>query len=393
MIMVQRSILAVAAALLLLGGPVQAAPDPYVIPAILTLTGPAANSGQQYAEALRIFEGFENQRGGLRGRPIHFDIHDDGSQPANAVQLLSGLVAAHAPVVIGPSPTQTCNALIPLAATNGPVVYCFTPGSLPPRGGYVFAAAMALTQFDRGMIRYLRLKGYHRLAIISSTDASGQTNDAATREVLALPENRDLSISTYEHINPSDISAAAIASHIKNSDAQAIVAWIAGPTFGTVLRALRDAGVDLPLTANGANTNPDTMLQFESYLPSSMPLPGFPFMAAATLGKTPLEKPVSDVLAAYRAAGKKLSPGTGYAWDAAAIVLAGLRQIGPQATATQLRDYILGRPRFAGIDGVYDFSSGDQHGLTDSSVVMVAWDPKTKDWVPLSRLGAIPLKP
>jgi branched-chain amino acid transport system substrate-binding protein len=391
--MVQRSILAVVAVLALLAGPVQAAPDPYVIPAILTLTGPAANSGQQYAEALRIFEGFANQHGGLRGRPIHFDIHDDGSQPANAVQLLSGMVAAHAPVVIGPSPTQTCNALIPLAATNGPLVYCFTPGSLPPRNGYVFAAAMALSQFDRGMIRYLRLKGYRRLAIISSTDASGQTNDAATREVLALPENRDLSISTYEHINPSDISAAAIAAHIKNSDAQAIVAWIAGPTFGTVLRALRDAGVDLPLTANGANTNPDTMLQFESYLPTNMPLPGFPFMASGTLSKTPLQRPVNDLLTAYRAAGSKLSPGTGYAWDAAAIILAGLRQIGPQATAEQLRDYILGLRRFAGIDGIYDFSSGDQHGLSDANVVMVAWDPKTKDWLPLSRLGSIPLKP
>jgi hypothetical protein len=36
---------------------------------------------------------------------------------------------------------------------------------------------------------------------------------------------------------------------------------------------------------------------------------------------------------------------------------------------------------------------GDQHGLHDSNVVMVAWDGKTKDWIPLSKLGSVPLKP
>jgi hypothetical protein len=100
------------------------------------------------------------------------------------------------------------------------------------------------------------------------------------------------------------------------------------------------------------------------------------------------------MLAAYKAAGEKISAGgVGYAWDQAAIVLSGLRKIGPNATAEQLRDYILSLKGFAGIDGVYDFTANpDQHGLSDNNVVMVAWDGKTKDWVPLSRLGSIPLK-
>jgi hypothetical protein len=110
---------------------------------------------------------------------------------------------------------------------------------------------------------------------------------------------------------------------------------------------------------------------------------------------TPLRGPVNDMLAAYRAAGEKISAGgVGYAWDAASIVLSGLRKIGPNATAEQLRDYILGLRNFAGIDGIYDFATlPDQHGLSDTNVVMVAWNPKTKDWTPLSRLGTVPLKP
>ena len=81
-------------------------------------------------------------------------------------------------------------------------------------------------------------------------------------------------------------------------------------------------------------------------------------------------------------------PGT-MAW----IVLSGLRKIGPNATAEQLRDYILSLRGFAGVDGIYDFSDpADQHGLSDRNVVMVAWDGKTKGWIPLSGLGSVPVK-
>jgi len=382
------------AAFLLATVPATSASGPYIIPVIVPLTGPSANTGALAAQTLHIFETYANEHGGLRGQPIHFDIHDDGSQPQTAVQLLSNIMAQHPAVVLGPTPTATCNALAPLVQTAGPVLYCSTPGTLPPRGGFVFCAAMALPQFDRGIIRYMRLKGYQRLAIISSTDGSGQANDAATREVLALPESKDLKVLTWEHMAPGDISASAQAVHIKNSGAQAIIAWVSGPTFGTVLRSLRDAGVELPLTPNGANVNPEELTQFGAFLPKEMPLAGFPFMAPNELGKTALRGPVNDMIEAYRAAHVEISPGgTGYAWDPAAIVLSGLRKLGPDATAQQLRDYILGLRRFAGIDGLYDFSIGDQHGLTDANVVMVAWNPKAKDWVPLSGLGSIPLRP
>jgi branched-chain amino acid transport system substrate-binding protein len=370
------------------------AAGPYLIPVILPLTGNAANTGTLAATTLHIFENYANAHGGLRGTPIHFDIRDDGSQPANAVQLLGNAMAQHPAVVMGPTPTQTCNALAPLVEKAGPVLYCSTPGTLPAQGSYVFCAAMALPQFDRGIIRYMRLKGYNKLAIISSNDGSGQANDAATREVLALPESKDLKVVDWEHMNPADINANAQAARMKASGANGIIAWVSGPTFGTVLRSLRDVGVDLPLTPNGANVNPEELMQFNDFLPTVMPLAGFPFMAPDQVQNTPLRGPVNDMIAAYKAAGEKISAGgVGYAWDSASIVLSGLRKIGPNATAEQLRDYILSLRNFAGIDGIYDFrAQPDQHGLSDQNVVMVAWDPKTKDWRPLSRLASVPIK-
>ena len=75
------------------------------------------------------------------------------------------------------------------------------------------------------------------------------------------------------------------------------------------------------------------------------------------------------------------------------MVIAGLRKLGPDATATQLRDYILGIRDFTGINGRYDFSSGNQHGLTAESQVIVRWDAARAAGIPVSRPGAIPLEP
>jgi branched-chain amino acid transport system substrate-binding protein len=373
--------------------PARSAPEPYVIPVIIPLTGPGTIVGGPVAQTLHIFEGYANAHGGLRGQPIRFDIKDDGTNIATSVQLLNAVLAAHPAVVLGPTPTATCNALAPLAEKAGTVLYCTSPGVIPPKGGYVFCSAPALPEFDRGIIRYMRLKGYKKFAIISSNDGSGQANDAATRAVLALPESKDLKVVTWEHINNADIDATAQATHIKNSGADAIIAWVAGPTFGTVLRSLRDAGVDLPLTPNGANVDPNELTQFNDFLPKEMPLAAFPFMAPQEVQRTPLRGPVNDLIAAYRAAGVPLTPSVGYVWDTAWIVLNGLRKIGPAATSDQLRDYILSLHGFAGVDGIYDFSApADQHGLSDQNVVMVSWDGKSKGWIPLSGLGSVPIK-
>src|ERR1700677_3706455 len=76
-------------------GPVAAQPKPYTIDAILSLTGPAATLGQAEAAALGAFEKLANRQGGIHGTPIHFEVSDDTSNPATAVQLANAILAKH----------------------------------------------------------------------------------------------------------------------------------------------------------------------------------------------------------------------------------------------------------------------------------------------------------
>lgn len=371
-------------------GPGSAA-QPFTIDVLLPMTGSLAYDGSSNAETLRVFEQWTNEHGGLRGRPIHFEIHDDQSNPAVSVQLLAQIIAQHAAVVLGSSSAGTCRALMPLAK-DGPVLYCFSPAIQPPKGGYVFATSIPVDPYINAMIRYLRLRGFRRLAIISSTDGSGAADDESTRRVLTLPENADLKIVDWEHFSPGDLTVNAQAARIKSSDAQAIVAWTSGTPFGTVLRSLHDVGIELPVETTQANGDVRQLKQYLAFFPKQLVMPGYAYALPMNLLPSPkMRRPIADFETAYREAHAILSfSKSGTVWDPAAIVLSGFRKLGPQANAEQLRDYILGLRDFAGIDGMYDFSSGDQHGLTDKAVVLVTWDPAADAWQAVSGPSGIP---
>src|ERR1035438_7640443 len=74
-----RAFAACAAAISLMGaGP--ATGVPVNIDVILPLTGGQAFSGHIHEETIHVYERYANANGGINGRPIHFDIHDDRSE-------------------------------------------------------------------------------------------------------------------------------------------------------------------------------------------------------------------------------------------------------------------------------------------------------------------------
>src|ERR1700722_11893079 len=111
------------------GRAVWAAPDaPFTIPAILSLTGSATATGSEEGTALRLLADSVNSSGGVLGRQIAFEIHDDQSNAQVAVQLMSAIVAKNPPIVLGPTLTGGCNAVLALVQAHGPLTYCLSSG-------------------------------------------------------------------------------------------------------------------------------------------------------------------------------------------------------------------------------------------------------------------------
>jgi branched-chain amino acid transport system substrate-binding protein len=364
--------------------------EPYTIDAIVPLTGGSAYSGQIHATALRMYENAANATGGIRGRPVHFEIHDDQSNSVIAVQLTNEILAKKPAVIMGSATVAACTAEATLVQ-NGPVEFCLSPG-MTSRQRNVFASAIAITSIVPAEIKILRERGYTRIAILSTTDASGQAADDLIRAAMTRPENKNVTIVAFEHFNPLDISVGALIARVKVGNPQGIILdGVTGSAFGTVLRTLNDAGISVPIVGSAANMNPAQLEQFAAFLPKELDFNSTLLEARSEVRDRGVRAAIDELNATYKRAGIEPLPESPFSWDPAKIVVAALRALGPNATGDQLTDYISNLHDFAGSSGVYDFRIGDHHGLTDSALVFVKWVPAQKTFVPVTKPGGSPL--
>lgn len=376
---------------ILLMPPVRGADEPYDFYAILSLTGASAFVGQGSEQTLNAFERMINRTGGIAGRPLHMIIEDDQSSPAVAVQLASQIFAKGVPAIMGPSFGATCVAVMPLVK-NGPVMYCIANVIHPPNGSYAFSANLSTKDFTAAGFRYLQAKGVRKIALLTSTDASGIDGEQVALEDLKSPEFRNLQLVADEHFAVTDLSVDAQMARIKASGAQALDAWTTGTPFGTVLRGVQETGWDGTVMTNGGNVSKIQMTQYAQFIPRDMILTGGSYMNTTNL--PPREQAARTVfLAAMRDVGiENPDNSTTGAWDPMLLMIAGLRQLGPGATAPQLRDYILKQRNFAGISGIYDFvARADNRGIDPLSSPIVRWDKASGEFVTVSKPGGLPL--
>lgn len=383
---------AIATLLLGLAFPATSAPlEPYPIHAILSLTGGAAFTGNAAAVSLRAAEAVINQTGGIRGRPVHFVVEDDQTKPAVAVQLISKLIAQHVTAIIGPRFTATCSAVLPLVSAAGPVQYCLVPSVHPPANSYSFSAGFSSKDSVLAELRYARNRGWHRIALLTSTDATGQDGEQNVRDDLSLRENGKLTLVANEHFNTSDITVAAQLTRIQAAKPDVLFALTTGTPFGQVLKGLSQGGIDTPVLTNSGNVNGPEMEQYAAILPKQLYFSAMVGLVADVARPLPIRRALTQFYEALKAQG--VAPDDGYvtAWDPTMIVVDALRHVGPDATAAEIHSYIERLHGFAGINGIYDFRDGSQRGLSIDAVVVVRWDPSNKQWLAVSRPGGLKL--
>ena len=365
------------------------------IPVVLPLTGNAAFLGQVERDALQIEETVVNSRGGIRGASLHYIFHDDQSSPQVAVQLANQIAAQHPAVVLGSAIVAMCNAMTPIFSSlpNGPVQYCFSPGIHPASGTKSFSGFISTRDLAVALVRYFRGRGLTRLAMLTSTDASGQDGRVGFQDALQLPENRGVRIVAAEKFGPTDLSASAQIERIKASGAQALIAWTSGAPFGTVLKSVTQSGLDIPVATTDANMTRAQMEQYASFLPREALFMSSEWPEHHGILTLPpaVEATQQLMLAGYRAAGKSVDIGTGLAWDPGLLVVAAYSKLGPQASAEQIRAFLAGTRGWAGINGTYDFVAVPQRGLDVTSAVVTRWQPDKSTWVIVSKSGGDPL--
>ena len=369
--------------------PAQSA-EPFNIDVVLPLTGPAAFLGSAEQAALQRAETMLTGEQGIAGRPVHFVFHDDQSSPQLAVQIATQIVSTKPPVILGSGLVAMCNAMAPLMR-RGPVMYCFSPGIYPAAGSFVFSSSNSTRDLATAQVRYFREKGLTKLAIITSTDASGQDAARHLKEVLAFPENKEMLAVAETTFNPTDVSAAAQVDRLKAANPQAVIAWSTGAAIGTVFKAIQDSGLDVPVATTDGNMTYSFMQRYAEILPKQLYiaspdwLPGHRDHIGAEA-----EKAKQQFFDAFGASGKPDAAST-YSWEPAMLVVSALRKLGPDATAEQVRAFLANLTGLAGVNGVHDFVKFPQRGLDDGSVVITLWNKGKGTWEVVSSPRGSPL--
>jgi branched-chain amino acid transport system substrate-binding protein len=255
---------------------------------------------------------------------------------------------------------------------TGPLLYCLTARVHPPAGSFVYSTGFSSLNQIGAAVRYFRERGWHKVAQLTTNDATGQDADRTIDSVFSPTENHSEAIVAREHFSIGDISLAAQVARIRSVNTEAVIAWVTGSPLGTVLHAFRDAGIDLPLVSTSGNasyTEPNT---FKSLLPSQMLFASQIVLVPAAAPK-PSRDPIAKFYARYKA--MNIRPDTGYrtTWDMAMIVVAALRKYGGSPTSVQLRDYLENVRDWNGFSAGLIFTY-PQRGLAPGSIPMIRWN-------------------
>jgi branched-chain amino acid transport system substrate-binding protein len=363
------------AMLALAPGSALAASQPYDLNVVISTTGSGAFLGTNEQAALNVLQRTVNAGGGIKGRPLHFVFADDATTPTTAVQLTNALVSKKVPVLMGSSLAATCTAMASIVADTGPVQYCLSPIIRGKPGSYVYSASAGSDSIAAVGVRFMREHGWTRIALITSTDASGVDYERQFDNALSFAENKPIQLVAREHFNPADLTVAAQMSRIKSANPQVVMTFATGTPLGTLLRGYHDAGLDLPITASGGNMIYAQMEQYASFVPNNLYFVATRGVAPdANLRPGPIRDAQNVYFAAFKSAGIKPDFSSSLVWDPGMIIVAGLRKLGPDATAEQLHAWMQDLHSWAGIDGIYDFRDNSQRGIGQSAMVVYHWN-------------------
>ena len=377
------SVLAIAS----FGAPARAQTGPLEIDVMVSLTGGAAFLGQAEWKAIQAAEIVVNAEGGVNGRQVKFVPSDDGSSPQTALQLANAIIAKKPALFLGSELASACQSYLALIAPAGPVDYCLSPPVHPPRNGFMFTSGASAYDLSYALIRYLRERKLTRVAVVATTDATGRDFEDSYGAVFSLPENKSFQVVTTEHYNTTDLSTAAQVARVKSANAQVVLSGSIGGATITLLRAINEAGLDIPVAVPNGNMLYPEMAQLKDIMPRELIFPAYRAMTSGDVRPGPIRDAQAKFFTALKAAGLKPDAANVTAWDPVMIAMDALRHAGPNPTPQQIHAYIEGLHSFAGVNGIYDFRDGSQRGISASAVVVDRWDVAKQTFVVVSKPG------
>jgi branched-chain amino acid transport system substrate-binding protein len=344
-------------------------PAPYKIGGLFAVTGPASPLGTPERDTALLLEKQINAAGGIKGHPVKIIIYDTKSTETDTVLAAKNLISQGVVAIVGPSQTGESLALLDTASRAGvPVVSCAAGVKIvQPVNKWVFKTAQSDVHAVARLVDYMKKKGINRIAILSVSNAFGDSGKQQLKIQCAAAKIKVLS---EESFGDKDTDMTSQITRIRGRKPQAVVCWGTNPGPAIVARNMKQLGLKIPLLMSHGIAN----RKFIELAGDAANGVVFPAGRLIVVNDIPASDPQKKALLTYATAFKKQfnrEPDTfgGHSWDAIQLVREALTAVGPDKA--KIRSFIENKKQYVGIGGVFGFTPQDHNGLGKNAFVLV----------------------
>jgi branched-chain amino acid transport system substrate-binding protein len=344
---------------------------PYVIGAVLSLSGSGASLGQPSAEALDLLQKSVNAAGGIKGRHVEVRILDDGGDSTRAVSAMRQLASDPQVVaIIGSSQSPTSLAIKPIA--NDAKVVDLSLGSSPqishPVTPYVFQMPVPSGLRAGALFNDAKKHGLTKIALFVSNNDYGQVSTTVADDLAKANGFTIVDVESFDPLAPNVDSEVVRA---KEKAAQAFFVFADDPGPALVAKSMVNQALTIPAyadsTAATANFLRVAGSEANNWRVASTKLDVLNLLKP----NDPMYGPIEEFAKIYPA-GKSPNHVSGTARDAFVLVIDAIKSAG--SDRDKLRAAIENQKHFVGVTSVYTFSVTDHSGADGSGLVLVQGD-------------------
>lgn len=353
------------------------AASPIKIGALFSVTGPASFLGEPERNTAQMVVDEINKSGGIKGRMLQLVAYDTQGDATKAVQAASRLIKEDKVVaIIGPSTTGDTMAVIPLAEkAHIPLISCAAGIKITdPVKKWVFKTAQNDSLAVARIYDNLKKRKINKVAILTVSDSFGSSGREQLKAQAAHFGIQIISDDTY---GPKDTDMTAQLTKIRGSQAQALICWGTNPGPAVIARNAKQLGLKIPLyMSHGVSSK--KFIELAGDAAEGIMLPSGRVLVADILPGSDKQKKsllafVKDYQRHFKAEGDHFG---GHAWDAVMLLKGAMERGGDSPDS--IRNQLEKTRNFAGIGGIFNYSSQDHAGLTSEAFVLV--EVKGKDW-------------
>jgi branched-chain amino acid transport system substrate-binding protein len=361
------------------GGGTQEEKEAYKIGALFSTTGAQSNLGVPEENTVEMLVEKINADGGINGHDLEVIIYNDETDSTKCATLANKLIEQDEVLaIIGPTGTGNSMAIIDAVTTAEiPLVSCAAGASIvtPIAERYwVFKTPQTDKQVVTEIYVHLQSINISKVAIITSTSGFGQggktylESEAATYGI-TLVDNQTF--------GSEDTSMISQLTHIKGTDAQAVVCWDTDKASAVVAKDTQTLQMTIPLFCSHGIAN-QAFIDAAGDAANGVIFPAGKLLVVDEIPASDLQKDVltnykDEYLAAYP--NSSISTFGGHAYDALYMVVEALENLDPDLTLAEsraaVRDNLEQITNFVGISGIFTMSPEDHLGMQPGSLALI----------------------